>query len=69
MPKVDLSHYKKREQAYVKHCLLEEYLPEWAYKVGTTWGTALIRALTTLISGNQFWTLFPGPLSHDKTNP
>src|SRR3989442_13950222 len=35
MPKVDLSLYKQREQAYVKHCLLEEYLPEWAYKVGS----------------------------------
>lgn len=37
MPKVDLSAYAGREQAYVKHCLLEEYLPEWAYKVGTAW--------------------------------
>src|SRR5258705_8750712 len=37
MPKVDLSNYTGREQAYVKHCVLEEYLPEWAYKVGTTW--------------------------------
>jgi len=37
MPKVDLSNYQGREQAYVKHCLLEGYLPEWAYKVGSTW--------------------------------
>jgi len=37
MPKLDLSHYDGREQAYVKHCLLEGYLPEWAYKVGTKW--------------------------------
>lgn len=37
MPKVDFSHYNKREQAYVKHCLLEEYLPDWAYKVGSKW--------------------------------
>ncbi len=37
MPKVDISIYAGREQAYVKHCLLEEYLPEWAYKVGTAW--------------------------------
>lgn len=37
MPKVSLAHYKGREQAYVKHCLLEEYLPDWAYKVGTKW--------------------------------
>ena len=34
MPKVDFSHYEGREQAYVKHCLLDEYLPDWAYKVG-----------------------------------
>jgi three-Cys-motif partner protein len=37
MPKVDLAHYEGREQAYVKHCLLEEYLPEWAFKVGSKW--------------------------------
>jgi len=37
MPKVDLSSYENRKQAYIKHCLLEEYLPEWAYKVGTKW--------------------------------
>jgi three-Cys-motif partner protein len=37
MPKVDLTHYTDREQAYIKHCLLEEYLPDWAYKVGSTW--------------------------------
>ncbi|HVM48097.1 MAG TPA: three-Cys-motif partner protein TcmP [Candidatus Acidoferrum sp.] len=37
MPKVDLSAYAGREQAYVKHCLLEEYLPDWAYKVGSKW--------------------------------
>lgn len=37
MPKVDLSHYDRREQAYVKHCLLEQYLPDWAYKVGSKW--------------------------------
>jgi three-Cys-motif partner protein len=37
MAKVDLSNYVGREQAYVKHCLLEEYLPEWAYKVGSAW--------------------------------
>lgn len=37
MPKVDLSIYSGREQAYVKHCLLEEYLPDWAYKVGAMW--------------------------------
>ena len=37
MPKVDLSNYEGREQAYVKHCLLEGYLPEWGYKVGSRW--------------------------------
>src|SRR5262245_27252597 len=37
MSKVDLAKYANREQAYIKHCLLEEYLPEWAYKVGSTW--------------------------------
>ena len=37
MPKADLSHYQGREEAYVKHYLLEKYLPDWAYKVGTKW--------------------------------
>jgi len=37
MAKVDFSHYQDRKQAYIKHCLLEGYLPEWAYKVGSTW--------------------------------
>ena len=37
MPKVDLTNYPNREQSYIKHCLLEEYLPEWAYKVGSSW--------------------------------
>src|ERR1044072_1447329 len=37
MPKVDLSAYEGREQAYIKHCLLEEYLPDWGYKVGSQW--------------------------------
>ena len=37
MPKVDFSHYQGREQAYVKHYLLERYLPDWAFKVGTKW--------------------------------
>lgn len=35
MPKLDFSHYEGgREQAYVKHSLLE---PELAYRVGRTW--------------------------------
>lgn len=37
MPKVNLTHYLGREQAYVKHCLLEQYLPELAYRVGRNW--------------------------------
>lgn len=37
MPKADLSHYQGREPAYVKHYLLERYLPDWAYKVGRKW--------------------------------
>lgn len=39
MRKVDLALYAEREQAYVKHCLLEEYLVDWAYKVGRKWDT------------------------------
>ena len=39
MPKADLSAYKGREQAYVKHCLLEKYLAPLAYKVGFAWGS------------------------------
>src|SRR5690349_17869333 len=39
MPKADLSSYKGREQAYVKHCLLEKYLPPLVYKVGSKWGS------------------------------
>jgi three-Cys-motif partner protein len=39
MPKVDLSAYEDREQAYVKHCLLEEYLPTWGYKISSAWDT------------------------------
>jgi three-Cys-motif partner protein len=39
MPKVDFSHYQGREQAYVKHYLLQQYLPEWAYKVGRRWSS------------------------------
>jgi three-Cys-motif partner protein len=37
MPKVDLANYLGREQAYVKHCLLEQYLPELTYRVGQKW--------------------------------
>lgn len=41
MRKADLSHYQGREQAYVKHYLLERYLPDWAYKVGTKWNSLI----------------------------
>jgi three-Cys-motif partner protein len=37
MPKVDFSNYEGREQAYVKHSLLQIYLPELAYRVGKKW--------------------------------
>jgi three-Cys-motif partner protein len=38
MPKLDFSNYEGgREQAYVKHSLLNVYLPELAYRVGRTW--------------------------------
>ena len=36
MPK-DISNYKGREQAFVKHSLLEGYLPELAYRIGRSW--------------------------------
>ncbi len=38
MPKVDFQLYEGgREQAYVKHCLLEDYLAQLTYKVGDAW--------------------------------
>lgn len=37
MPKVDFAQYEGREQAYIKHCLLEEYLPEWGFKTASQW--------------------------------
>jgi three-Cys-motif partner protein len=37
MPNVDLKSYLGREQAYVKHCLLEKYLAPLVYKVGSAW--------------------------------
>jgi three-Cys-motif partner protein len=39
MSKVDLADYAGKEQAYVKHRLLAEYLPPLAYKVGSTWNS------------------------------
>ena len=37
MPKAALSNYAGREQAFVKHFLLEKYLAPLAYKVGSAW--------------------------------
>lgn len=37
MPKIDFSHYAGREQAFIKHCLLAEYLSGWSYRVASAW--------------------------------
>jgi three-Cys-motif partner protein len=37
MPEIDFAHYAGREQAYIKHCLLAEYLSGWSYRVGSAW--------------------------------
>lgn len=37
MPKLDLTNYRGREHAYIKHYLLAEYLPRWVYKTGSKW--------------------------------
>ena len=38
MPKPDFAKYPEgKSAAYIKHCLLGEYLPSWAYKVGHAW--------------------------------
>jgi three-Cys-motif partner protein len=37
MPKLDLADYAGREQAFIKHSLLRNYLPDWGYKTGSTW--------------------------------
>jgi three-Cys-motif partner protein len=37
MHKPDLTNYAGREQAYVKHYLLQQYLPELGYRVGRDW--------------------------------
>lgn len=37
MSPLDLANYAGREQAYVKHFLLEKYLRDWGYKVGSEW--------------------------------
>jgi three-Cys-motif partner protein len=41
MPDIDLSDYEGREQAYVKHRLLQKYLPDLVYKI-STWCDALV---------------------------
>jgi three-Cys-motif partner protein len=42
MPKVDFQLYEGgREQAYVKHCLLEDYLAQLTYKVGYAWDSII----------------------------
>ncbi len=33
----DLSNYRNREQAFIKHGLLRKYLPELAYRIGKKW--------------------------------
>ena len=37
MPKLDLTNYRGREHAYIKHYLLAEYLSRWGYKIGSKW--------------------------------
>jgi three-Cys-motif partner protein len=38
MPKIEFSNYEGgREHAYVKHCLLENYLAQLVYRVGQKW--------------------------------
>src|SRR5690242_5091086 len=37
MQTIDLTHYVGREQAYVKHYLLHQYLPELGYRIGRDW--------------------------------
>ncbi|MEA2203294.1 MAG: hypothetical protein QOE77_70 [Blastocatellia bacterium] len=57
MPRIDLTNYEGREQAYVKHSLLDVYLPELAYRVGKKWDSL------TYVDG------FAGPWkTHDPTH-
>ena len=37
MPKVDLTNYRGREHAFIKHYLLAKYLSRWGYKIGSKW--------------------------------
>ncbi len=41
MPKAEPSDYAGREQAYVKHYLLEKYLAPLTYKVGSAWDSVV----------------------------
>jgi hypothetical protein len=41
MQKVDLSAYTNREQAFVKHCLIQGYLQDWCYTVGSKWDSVV----------------------------
>lgn len=41
MAKVDIASYTGREQAYIKHYLLEEYLSSWSYKIGSKWDSLI----------------------------
>ena len=51
MPKIDFSAYEGgREQACIKHTLLEEYLPEWGYKVGSQWDSLVYFDLKILMT-------------------
>ena len=37
MSKLDLTNYRGREHAYIKHYLLAKYLPRLWYKTGSKW--------------------------------
>jgi len=39
MVNVKIGDYNGREQAFVKHRLLGNYLPKWGYKTGSQWDT------------------------------
>lgn len=34
---MDLTNYEGREQAYIKHYLLQKYLSSWGFKIGSKW--------------------------------
>jgi three-Cys-motif partner protein len=37
MPNIDLTNYRGREHAFIKHYLLAKYLSRWGYKIGSKW--------------------------------